>query len=220
MGRKILLVVAALTMIIAGGALYMSLTSASATPSGPSRTVLVANGDLPPGTSGAALTAAQVVQTTVPANMVPEKAITNLAEVAQLKTTVTIFKGQILIARQFASTNATGGLPIPPGTNAVSIELSDPARVAGFVQPGSQVVVYSGTDTGTTVLLANASVIAVGATTATGTGTANRAVATTIVTFALTPADAAKLVGNSGRSLYLGLLPTTNAATAPAPAPS
>ncbi|MEI6622240.1 MAG: RcpC/CpaB family pilus assembly protein, partial [Actinomycetes bacterium] len=130
---------------------------------------------------------------------------------------VTIFKGQILIGRQFASTNATGGLPIPPGANAVSIELSDPARVAGFVQPGSQVVVYASTDTGTSVLLPNASVIAVGATTATGTGTANRAVATTIVTFALTPVDAARLVGASNRTLYLGLLPTSSAAT---PAPS
>lgn len=214
MGRKVLIVLAALTMVIAGGALYLSLTSASAESGGQTRTVLVANGDLPPGTPGSALTSAQVVPVSVAASMVPDRAVSNLAEVAPLKTTVTIFKGQILIARQFAAANATGGLPIPPGTNAVSVELSDPARVAGFVQPGSQVVVYSGS----AVLLPNAPVIAVGATTVTGTGTANKAIASTIVTFALTPADATKLVSAAGSGLYLGLLPTALAPTAPAPA--
>lgn len=211
MGRKVLIVFAALTMVIAGGALYLSLTSASAGSAGQTRTVLVANGDLPPGTPGSALTSAQVVPVSVAASMVPDRAVSSLAEVAPLKTTVTIFKGQILIARQFAAANATGGLPIPPGTNAVSVELSDPARVAGFVQPGSQVVVYSGS----AVLLPNAPVIAVGATTVTGTGTANKAIASTIVTFALTPADATKLVSAAGSGLYLGLLPTTLASTAP-----
>lgn len=215
MGRKVLLVFAALTMVIAGGALYLSLTSSSSAESaGPTRTVLVANGDLPPGTPGSALTAAQVVPVTVAANMVPDQAVVDLAEVAPLKTTVTIFKGQILITRQFAAANATGGLPIPPGTNAISVELSDPARVAGFVQPGSRVVVYSGS----AVLLPDAPVIAVGATTVTGTGTANKAIASTIVTFALTPADATKLVSAAGSGLYLGLLPNTLATTTPTPA--
>lgn len=204
MGRKILLVFAALTLIVAGGALYLSLAGGKASAGGPALTVLVASGDLPPGTAGVELSSASINQIQVPAESVPENAVTNIADVANLKTIVPIFKGQVLIARQFAATSATGGLPIPPGTNAVSVELSDSARVAGFVQPGSKVVVYSGAK----ILLPTASVIATGARTATGSGASNVKVATTIVTFALTPQETTILVGADGGSLYLGLLPT------------
>lgn len=211
MARKILLVVASLTLVIAGAALYLTVSKPAASASN-TATVYVAAGDLGPGTRGAALTENQVQKMQVASNLVPPNALTSLAQVAALQTTVPVFKGQILMARMFSTTAATGGLSIPPGTNAVTVQLTDGGRVAGFVQPGSKVVVYqTPQDGGTagTVVLQAAQVIAIGPTTANGKSAdgavSNKAVPTTLITFALTPRDSVKVVGKE--NLYLGLLP-------------
>ncbi|MFA7265842.1 MAG: RcpC/CpaB family pilus assembly protein [Candidatus Nanopelagicales bacterium] len=209
MARKIILVVASLTLVIAGAALYLTVSKPAVSASD-STTVYVAAGDLGPGTRAATLTDTRVQRVQVASNLVPPNALTNISQVINLQTSVPIFKGQILMTRMFSTTATTGGLSIPPGTNAVTIQLSDGGRVAGFVQPGSKVVVYqAGADAGT-VVLQSADVIAVGPTTATGKagdGTvSNKAVDTTLITFALTPRDSVKVVGKEG--LYLGLLPS------------
>jgi len=209
MARKLLLIFASLTLVIAGGALYLSLSQGTSQASGSTRQVLVATGDIAPGTPADSLTDASVRTVQVDLNAAPASALPALTKVAGLITTVPIFTGQVLIPRQFATAAATGGLPIPPGTNAVSVEFNDPARVAGFVQPGSKVIIYNTAGGTGTVLLPSASVIAVGPATAIGKGadSANKSVPSTIVTFALTPRDAAKLVAVPSSSLYLGLLP-------------
>ncbi len=218
MARKLLLIFASLTLIVAGGALYLSITSTNpAAGAIETRSVLVAAGDLPPGTLVSALTDKQVRLVLVAPEVAPPNALDSLKSVAKLKTTVPIFKGQVLMERQFAESSATGGLPIPKGKNAVSAELSDPARVAGFVQPGSSVVVYVQDQKGgdrARVLLSAASVIAIGPSTISepGTNQPNGAVATTIVTFALTPLESTKIIQALGsadgtQTLYLGLLP-------------
>lgn len=211
MARKILLVVATLTLIVAGGALYLSVTTSSASTSG-TATVYVAAADLGPGTRGAGLTDVHVQRIQIAPELVPPNALTNLSQVAALQTVVPVFKGQILMNRMFSTTAATGGLSIPAGTNAITIQLTDPGRVAGFVQPGSRVVIYrvaGGADQGSVVLPA-AQVIAVGPTTTTGkTGdgtVSNKAVPTALITFALTPAESIRVVGRE--DLYLGLLPS------------
>lgn len=220
MARKILLVLAALTLVVAGGALYLSLSSSGASnANGPTTTVLVATGDLPPGILGSDLTSAQVAAVQVPASAVPERALKALTTVSALKTTVPIFKGQTLIERQFSATGATGGLPIPPSMVAVSASVADPSRVAGFVQPGSMVTVFVGGDSNSAkVLLSSAQVIAIGSATQVGSGIANKLVPSTIVTFALTAEDAAKLAVYSADdashgSIYLGLLPSPDIKT-------
>ncbi len=213
MARKILLIVASLTLIVAGGALFMSMTATASAPTATTVTVYIASGDLAPGTAGGTLGPQQVQAVNVANNAVPPGALADLAVVKTLKTVVPVFKGQILMSRQFAESSATGGLPIPAGKNAVSVELSDPARVAGFVQPGSKVVVYAQVDSKSTVLLPSASVIAVGPATQLGAPPAdsatapNKGVATTIVTLALTTDESNKLIGALGVTLYLGLLP-------------
>ena len=212
MARKILLVVASLTLVIAGAALYLSLAKPTAN-AGSSVTVFVATGDLGPGTKAATLTDVQVQPVQVAANLVPPNALTNLAQVAALQTTVPVFKGQILMTRMFSPTATTGGLAIPPGTNAITIQLTDPGRVAGFVQPGSKVVVYqvaAGPDASGKVVLQAAEVIAVGPTTANGKAgegaVSNKTIPTALITFALSPVDSVKVVGRE--DLYLGLLPS------------
>ena len=80
----------------------------------------------------------------------------------------TVFTGQQILSQQFGSTATTSGLPIPEGKMAVSVQLGDPERVAGFVQPGSEVAVFAvtqeiGGDLRTSqVLLPRVQVIAAG----------------------------------------------------------
>lgn len=54
----------------------------------------------------------------------------------------TIFADQQIIAQQFGAPGAEDSLSIPDDKLAVSVELTDPARVAGFVSPGSWVAVF------------------------------------------------------------------------------
>jgi pilus assembly protein CpaB len=58
---------------------------------------------------------------------------------------VPIFKGQQIISSQFGNTvvSTSTNLPIPKGMIAISIQLSDPQRVAGNVYPGSRVAVFA-----------------------------------------------------------------------------
>ena len=214
MARKLLLIFASLTLVIAGGALYFALaqnpTATAASVSGPTRPVLIATGDLPPGTKGAALTDSSVTTVQMPTNLVAANTLTSLSQVVNLQAVVPIFKGQILMNPMFGTSLNTGGLAIPPGTNAVTVSISDTGRVAGFVQPGSRVVVYdTSSEGGGKVLLQSAQIIAIGPTTATGTASgavSNKSASTALVTFALTPKDAIAIVGKD--SLSLGLLPS------------
>lgn len=168
MARKLLLIFASLTLVIAGGALYLSLSKSPATASNSTQSVLISTSDLPPGTAGSSLNENLVQVVEVSSNLVPADAVTSLGQVASLQTVGPLFRGQILMGRMFAPTSATGGLPIPPGTNAITLQVTDPGRVAGFVQPGSKVVVYQvagGSGTPGTVVLQMAEVIAIGPTT-------------------------------------------------------
>jgi len=209
--RKLVVVLCAIALLAGGAGIVVSVRAAAAA-GGKTNRVLVASADIPPGTPVSEL-GNRVRQADLPAGAVPAGAVTDPANVAGLKTTVPIFADQILVSRQFGEVAATGGLPIPPGHNAVSAELDDPQRVAGFVQPGSQVIVYAVASRGeeetaseARVLLKSATVIAVGPATAAGGG--DVPVDRKIVTFALVEADAAKLVAASAAGdLYLGLLP-------------
>lgn len=57
----------------------------------------------------------------------------------------TIFPNEQLIASKFGGATdvqSTATLPIPEGKVAISVTLTDPARVAGFVNPGSDVAIF------------------------------------------------------------------------------
>jgi pilus assembly protein CpaB len=55
-----------------------------------------------------------------------------------------IFAGQVLVSDAFAETAApaTSTLTIPPGMIAISVNLTDPDRVAGNIQNGSEVAIF------------------------------------------------------------------------------
>lgn len=58
----------------------------------------------------------------------------------------TIFPGQQVIGQQFGDPGSQETLTIPADKLAISVELTDPARVAGFVNPGSRVAIFASGD--------------------------------------------------------------------------
>jgi len=142
---------------------------------------------------------------------------------------VPVFPGQQIIGQQWGAAATTGGLAIPDGKIAISVQLSDPARVAGFVNPGSKVAIFTfgNVDPNGSVrtLLTDVEVLAVGPSTTTTTssttnqdgttGTTNKEqIPTAILTLALSQTDAEKVIYAGGaavpgakfQALYFGLM--------------
>lgn len=189
--------------------------------------VLVAGQQIPAGTSAGALqTRGMVHSEKLPASSVPANALASLAPALDsLVTTAAIQSGQVLL-RPMLGTSApvTGGLPIPAGMVAVSINICEPEDVAGFVHSGSEVAVFNTQDTGSKASLSagaecsgthaqqtgtNSTVVAVpkalvlavgpapvaaGAAGAPAGGGSSSAGTTTLVTLAVNQTDAQKLI--------------------------
>ncbi len=119
-----------------------------------------------------------------------------------------------------ASPATRSNLPIPEGKLAVSVQLADPARVAGFVAPGSEVAIFLTIEGGrgadsevTRVLLPKVQVIATGATTLVSTITTAEGETQTeelpkaLLTLAVSQSEAQKVVyGSQHGQMYFGLL--------------
>lgn len=142
----------------------------------------------------------------------------------------TIYPGEQIIAAKLGSSAAPASpLAIPDKMMAISVNLTDPARVAGFVQPGSTVAIFlDGNQSGqpfTRLLLPKVTVLGVGSTTPVSTTTTNaqgqqstEQLPRTLLTLALDQADAQKvLFAQSNGELSLGLL-TNHSVVAPGPA--
>ncbi|HEX5741887.1 MAG TPA: Flp pilus assembly protein CpaB [Pilimelia sp.] len=115
-------------------------------------TVLVATKRIPAGTSGARVrSGGYTTPVVMPAGTLPPDAMGAVpAEFDTLVLTADVQPRQLLLRGQFGeSTRTTGGLALPEGKLAVSIEVKAAARVAGFVRPGSSIAVF---DTFTTRL--------------------------------------------------------------------
>ena len=155
-------------------------------------------------------------------------ALDSTGSVTDLVALGSIYPGEQLIAKNFGLLGNTQSLVIPDEKIAVSVELSDPARVSGFVNPGSTVAIFvSGVPEGTLpdgtqrtfapytrLLLANVQVIGVGATSTTTSTTTDETGASTteqlpktILTIAVTQKEAEKVIYAAGNaSLAFALL--------------
>ncbi|MGB8021495.1 MAG: Flp pilus assembly protein CpaB [Candidatus Nanopelagicales bacterium] len=150
MGRRTVLLVASV-MVAALGTLMVFLYASkaqSAAAAGQSPVeVLVATDSIPAGSTGAAIMASGDVELrTLPKASVPEGALSNVTGVTALLNAAPIYAGQVLIADMFTGASNTTALTLPKGTMAMSVELEDPERVAGFVTPGSDVAVFASVD--------------------------------------------------------------------------
>ena len=145
--------------------------------------------------------------------------------------------GEFVMSARFGTTpTGNKAIQVPAGMVAVSVQLSDPARVGTFVTPGTHLAIFDsykikaiGTDEkskaindadiqGTSVLLEDVLVIAMGQTALTpGSGSqtteegdkkaaASAEAASFLVTVAVTPKDAARLIhGINTGELYAAL---------------
>jgi pilus assembly protein CpaB len=237
MNRRVLAVFVAVLLAIAGAALvifYAQNADKRAIAEAQPTTVYVAQKLI---ASGTTLKDAQrtqlLVQTQVAAKAVPAGALKAIdPSNNSLLALSDVQPGEILIASRFGTTPVGAkAIEVPSGMLAISVELSDPARVGKFVTPGSHIAIYAsykikalGNDDkskvinendvkGTSLLMDDVLVIGMGETalSAPKTTTTEGAQAETkapsfLVTLAVKPADAAKVVhGINNFTLYAAL---------------
>lgn len=111
---------------------------------------------------------------------------TDTAALEGSKAMMTIYPGEQIVSDKFGTgVAAASSLPIPDdGGIAMSVNLTDPSRVAGFVNPGSEVAIFvTGTDEQgkaySRALLPRVTVLAVGNTTPVSTTTTDETGAST-----------------------------------------
>src|SRR6478752_1092558 len=187
MGRRILAIAAAAVIALIGAVLVLlyargadNRAVAAASPTA----VYVTNAAVPAGTSlKEAMRLQEITQTQVPARSLPAGALTTVDDSNSALVALTdIAPGQYVLAAGFGETpTGQAALQVASGKLAVSLTLSDPARVGDFLRPGSFITLfmsYNLKDTGatqqakafndaqvkgTSVLLDNVKVIAMGA---------------------------------------------------------
>jgi len=234
MGRRVLVVLAAVVVALIGVVavvVYAQGADARAVADQQPQTVYIAKALVPAGTTAAeAVATGLIVPTQVAAKGLPLGALSTVdAATGKLLALTDIAPGEFVTASRFGTTPlGQKAIQVPDGQIAISLTLSDPARVGAFVSPGSHIVIYdtytpavaaAGTTAAaagaaatkqTRVLLDDVLVIAMGSATLTPpaatAGAAQPAAAGALVTVALPPATAAKLVhGIQTGTLYAGL---------------
>lgn len=172
MARRIGLLVVAIVVALLGAASLLSYANhakASAAEGKPTLRALVARSDIAAGTAGEAVGDKAALQT-LPASIVPSGALIDLKALAGQVAAREVHVGEVLLPTSFVAKQIAGSIQIPPGKMAMSVQVQDPARVGGFVLPGSKVAVFDtflarpATPESTRLLLGSVQVIAVGPT--------------------------------------------------------
>jgi pilus assembly protein CpaB len=229
MTRRIIAILIAIALAALGAAgglfLILSADERARADINDAVTVAIATKRIPVGTTGARVRSENMVRLErMPKSSVPSDALSEISgELDRLVVTTNIAAGQVLLAANFGDqSKVTSGLPLPDGRMAVTVETGAPEQVAGYVQPGSQVVVFltydlldrNGKRTGiqrTRVLLPRVEVLAVGTYQQTrsnsGNTNANARGSAVLLTVAVNQQEAERLIqGLSHGTLYLGLL--------------
>jgi pilus assembly protein CpaB len=235
MGRRILAIVAAAIIALVGAVLvllYAQGADERAVADASPTTVYVSNVLVPAGISlKEAVRLEQITQTQVAAASVPAGALTVVDDSnSALVALSDIPPGQYVLAAAFGEVPlGERALQVGAGKLAVSVSLSDPARVGTFVTPGSDITIFmtyklkqlddseeaqafNEQDVqGTSVLLDTVRVIAMGSASLTpaqapAEGEAAPQDPSFLVTVEVTPEQAARLVhGINNYVLYAGL---------------
>ncbi len=235
MGRRIIAIFAAALVALIGVAsvlLYARGADARAVQGQQPTSVFVASAVVPSGTTiKDAVRTGLLTKTSVAAKGAPAGALKEVTDTnSSLLALSDIQPGEFVVESRFGTTPVgERAIDVPSGMVAVSVELSDPARVGKFVTPGSHIVIFSsykikalGSDEkakelneadiqGTSALLEDVLVIGMGEGTLTPAappedGAAPPAATSFLVTVAVTPKDAARLVhGINNGKLYAAL---------------
>lgn len=234
--RRVLLFLVALVLALVGtGAVYAYVNKAEARAVAGQRpaSVLVAKVFIPAGTSGRVAKGLFVTKQLARA-MVPQGALQDAESVSTQSAKSDIYPGQVVVAAEFGTpaTAVPGALAIPAGKLAMSVELLDEERVAGFVKPGSEVAIFATKDFDkpgavTRMIIARALVLAVGPTPSKGKQNDDKAgkngqggpILTTVLTVAVGAPDAEKLAHASeiGKVYFALVSSSSNTAGADVP---
>jgi pilus assembly protein CpaB len=224
MGRRTLLLFAALAVAALGTTmvfLYVNGVNDRAIAKQHPVQVLVATAPIAAGTTAEATqNAGALEKRTITRASAAKGAVSDITPIAKQVALSPIFVGEQILLDKFGERSSINALPIPAGKMAVSVQLGDPARVAGFVQPGSNVAIFltiaagrAGGQEQTRVLLPKVQVIATGATTVVSTTTTRQGETQTeelpkaLLTLAVDQAEAQKVVyGSQHGRMYFGLL--------------
>jgi pilus assembly protein CpaB len=219
MGRRTVLLVAALVIAALGTTmvfLYVHGLDDQASRKQDPVDVLVAKKRIDPGTTYKdASDKASFETRTVSRDALADGALGSTAPLGGKVTTTTIYPGQQIIPQMFGNSGEVSTLSVPDGKLAISVQLDDPAQVAGFVDAGTNVAIFLTSEEkggSTRLLLPNALVLAIGNKTATPqdsttTGTEAASVPATILTIAVDQKDYQRvLFGSTHGRLNLGLL--------------
>lgn len=80
----------------------------------------------------------------VPRDQVLPGAVASLDDLKGLRATARVFPGEQVTTSKFGSGAVENeSLAIPEGMMAISVNLTDAARVAGFVNPGAEVIIFA-----------------------------------------------------------------------------
>jgi pilus assembly protein CpaB len=245
MNRRIVLVAAAVVLALVGTfAVYSYAHNADqrAVAGTKATTVLVATSRVPAGTSWAeAVKKKYFTPEKMPSDSAPQTALASVANAAIGSDAVAqsdIAPGQIVLRESFAAKTATTGvLSIPKGDIAISFQVGSDADVAGFVGPGSEVIIFltsqltgkkipsayttsGATPTFTKTVVPRANVLATSQAATTqvaGSSSSSDATSggTVLLTIALSQKDAERVIlSEKIGTLYLGLLSATSRVSA------
>ncbi|HEY8651473.1 MAG TPA: RcpC/CpaB family pilus assembly protein, partial [Dermatophilaceae bacterium] len=148
MGRRVFVVLAAVVVALIGVVavvVYAQGADARAVADQQPQTVYIAKQLVPAGTTAAeAVATGLIVPTQVAAKGLPLGALSTVDEATgKLLALTDIAPGEFVTASRFGTTPlGQKAIQVPDGQVAISLALSDPARVGAFVSPGSHIVIY------------------------------------------------------------------------------
>jgi pilus assembly protein CpaB len=148
MTRRIVAVLISIVLAVLGTTavlLYVRSADNRALAGKEARTVLVADRQIPAGTTGRALRAdGYLREVRMPAETVPADALAQLAtDLDALVLTAAVQRGQLLLRPMFgAATSRGGGLAVPAGRIAITARVKASAFGPGSVQPGAKVAIF------------------------------------------------------------------------------
>jgi pilus assembly protein CpaB len=164
----------------------------------------------------------------LPASAILPGALTDTDGIADQVANAAIYPGEQLVPQKFGAAGSSSSLSIAKNQLAVSLQLTDPDRVAGFLSPGASVAIYVSDvdpeDPSTRMLLEKVTVLGVGqTTTATSTTTTDagaettEVIPTTILTLSVDQTDAGKVIYASKHGQLTFALLTDGSVTSPDP---
>jgi pilus assembly protein CpaB len=150
MGRRTFLLIASIVVAAIGTglvAIYVSNADERARTAETLVQVYVAKQNIP---QGKAIASGMVQQEKIPQRLVSESAVTDLRTIAGKVTSATIYRHEQIITQMFISPSQAPAniVNLVNGKVAVMVQMADPARLSGLLQPGSQVDVYAPSEEG------------------------------------------------------------------------